>query len=124
MNLLIDNNDGLGPQDYTAYVDCEHLPAITRKLNAAATMICALVCGRQRLLCHRSAGPASVLQRSDGLRAVHRLCAGGAGAAISRIRTATGMAIRHQRNRRFVPARTQRAAGAHGCSRRARRAMP
>ena len=27
MNLLIDNNDGLGQQDYTAWVDAEHLPA-------------------------------------------------------------------------------------------------
>ena len=33
MNLLIDNNDGLGQQDYTAYVDVDHLPKITRRLN-------------------------------------------------------------------------------------------
>ena len=26
MNLLIDNNDGRGAQDYTAWVDVEHLP--------------------------------------------------------------------------------------------------
>ncbi len=28
MNLLIDNNDGLGQQDYTAWVDADHLPQI------------------------------------------------------------------------------------------------
>ena len=33
MNLLIDNNDGLGQQDYTWYVDADHLPAIVRRLN-------------------------------------------------------------------------------------------
>ncbi len=46
MNLLIDNNDGLGPQDYSAWVDAEHLPKIARKLNRAATMTASLVnCG-------------------------------------------------------------------------------
>ncbi len=46
MNLLIDNNDGLGPQDYTAWVDAEHLPKIKRQLNRAATMTAWLVnCG-------------------------------------------------------------------------------
>src|SRR5271165_905313 len=43
MNLLIDNNDGRGQQDYTAWVDAEHLPKITRRLNRAATMTAALV---------------------------------------------------------------------------------
>ena len=43
MNLLIDNNDGLGPQDYTSSIDTDHLPKITRKLNAPATMITTLV---------------------------------------------------------------------------------
>jgi len=37
MNLLIDNNDGQGRQDYTAWVDGDHLPTIARKLNVAAT---------------------------------------------------------------------------------------
>jgi len=46
MILLIDNNDGHGLQDYSAWVDAEHLPKITRKLNGAATMTAALVnCG-------------------------------------------------------------------------------
>ena len=42
MNLLIDNNDGLGQQDYTSYIDTDHLPRVARKLNAPATMIAAL----------------------------------------------------------------------------------
>ena len=46
MKLLIDNHDGRGQQDYTAWVDAEHLPKITRKLNRAATMTASLVnCG-------------------------------------------------------------------------------
>ena len=46
MNLFIDNNDGRGPQDYTAWVDVEHLPKIARKLNRAATMTASLInCG-------------------------------------------------------------------------------
>ncbi len=46
MILLIDNNDGRGQQDYTAWVDAEHLPKTTRKLNGAATMTAVLVnCG-------------------------------------------------------------------------------
>jgi len=46
MNLLIDNNDGRGQQDYTTWVDVEHLPKITRKLNRAATMTASLAnCG-------------------------------------------------------------------------------
>ena len=48
MNLLIDNNDGLGQQDYTAWVDAEHLPKIARKLNRAATMTAWLVGCRSR----------------------------------------------------------------------------
>jgi hypothetical protein len=43
MNLLIDNNDGLGQQDYTAWVDGDHLPQIARKLNSAAKLIATLV---------------------------------------------------------------------------------
>ncbi len=43
MNLLIDNNDGLGRQDYTAWIDGEYLPQITRKVNTAAKLIATLV---------------------------------------------------------------------------------
>jgi len=46
MILLIDNNDGRGLQDYTAWVDTDHLPKIARKLNRAAVLTATLVnCG-------------------------------------------------------------------------------
>jgi len=67
MQVLIDNNDGLGPQDYTAYIDCNNLPLIARKLNAASTMILALVAiddGFRPPVC----GARVVLQRQDGSR--------------------------------------------------------
>jgi len=66
MNLLIDNNDGLGQQDYTSYVDTDHLPKITRKLNAPATMIAALVAADPSFQTPVS-GARIILQRSDGL---------------------------------------------------------
>ena len=65
MNLLIDNNDGLGPQDYTAYLDGEHLPAITRGLNAPATMNAALVSAGMNFAVPVK-GARIVLERSDG----------------------------------------------------------
>ncbi len=65
MNLLIDNNDGLGPQDYTGYVDAEHLPVISRSLNAAATMNTALV-SADASFTQPLNGARLVLQRSDG----------------------------------------------------------
>ena len=43
MNLLIDNNAGLGQQDYTSYVDADHLPQVVRRLNCAATLTASLV---------------------------------------------------------------------------------
>ena len=43
MILLIDNNDGQGPRDYSAYVDAQHLPRIARTLNSAATMTATLL---------------------------------------------------------------------------------
>jgi hypothetical protein len=67
MNLLIDNNDGLGQQDYTAYVDAAHLPKITRRLNRAATMTASLVAADPSF--HSPVGGARVLlQRADGFR--------------------------------------------------------
>ncbi len=45
MIFLIDNNDGRGQHDYTAWADVEHLPTIARKLNRAATKTAALVSG-------------------------------------------------------------------------------
>ena len=66
MNVLIDNNNGLGPQDYTCYADCEHLPQITRKLNAPATIFLALVAADNSFL-PPVVGARVVLQRSNGL---------------------------------------------------------
>jgi hypothetical protein len=66
MNLLIDNNDGRGQQDYTAWLDAEHLPKITRKLNRAATMTASLVnCGPGFIA--PVSGAHIVLQRGSGL---------------------------------------------------------
>ena len=67
MNLLIDNNDGLGPQDYTAYVDADHLPAIARSLNAPATMTAALLSADTSFHPPVS-GARVILQRGDGFR--------------------------------------------------------
>ena len=39
MNFLIDNNDGLGPQDYTGWVDGDHLPHIVRKLECPSNAL-------------------------------------------------------------------------------------
>src|SRR5271167_3826333 len=66
MILVIDNNDGHGQQDYTAWVDVEHLPKIARKLNRAATMTASLVnCGPgfTAPVC----GARVILQRGSGL---------------------------------------------------------
>lgn len=66
MILLIDNNDGLGPQDYSAWVDADQPPKITRLLNAAASMTVSLVASDATF--HVPGGGARViLQRSDGL---------------------------------------------------------
>ena len=67
MNLLIDNNDGLGPQDYTASVDGERLPAIARSLNSAATMATALV-SADASFTRPVNGARVILERSDGFR--------------------------------------------------------
>jgi hypothetical protein len=65
MNLLIDNNDGLGQQDYTSCIDTDHLPKITRKLNAPATMIAAMLSADLNFHIPVS-GARIILQRSDG----------------------------------------------------------
>ena len=67
MNLLIDNNDGLGPQDYTAYVDGERLPGIARSLNKPATMTAALLSADASFRVPVN-GARIILQRSDGFR--------------------------------------------------------
>jgi len=65
MNLLVDNNDGLGPQDYTSYIDGDRLPKITRKLNQPGTMIATLAASDPSFHAP-AAGARIVLQRSDG----------------------------------------------------------
>ncbi|MGO9519561.1 MAG: hypothetical protein ACLPND_21195, partial [Candidatus Korobacteraceae bacterium] len=66
MILLIDNNDGRGQQDYTAWLDAEHLPKVGRKLNRAATMTAALVaCGPGFTV--PVSGAQIILQRGSGL---------------------------------------------------------
>jgi hypothetical protein len=67
VNLFIDNQDGLGQQDYTAYVDGEHLPNVKRKLNQAATMTAWLVSAEQGFHVPASGGRI-ILQRSDGVK--------------------------------------------------------
>ena len=66
MNLLIDNNDGLGQQDYTSYIDGDHLPQVVRKLNQAALMIATLVSADPNFQAPVQ-GARVVLQRNDGL---------------------------------------------------------
>jgi hypothetical protein len=67
MNLLLDNNDGLGQQDYTPYVDVDHLPKITRRLNQPAIMTVCLVASDPAF--HPPVSGARVLvQRADGFR--------------------------------------------------------
>ena len=66
MNLLIDNNDGHGQQDYTSYIDGDHLPQVVRKLNEAATLIAALV-SADPSFSPPVPGARIILQRSDGL---------------------------------------------------------
>ena len=45
MKLTIDNFDGLGPQDYTAFVDTGKSPTLVRKLNSAGEFRFGLVFG-------------------------------------------------------------------------------
>ncbi|HEY1731572.1 MAG TPA: hypothetical protein VGG15_07475 [Terriglobales bacterium] len=67
MNLLIDNNDGLGQLDYTAWIDGDHPPFISRKLNGPATMAASLIFADATF--HPPVNRARVvLQRGDGLR--------------------------------------------------------
>ncbi len=67
MKLLIDNNDGLGQQDYSAYLDAENLPKIKRELNRAAKMQVGLASGDATFRVPAS-GARVVLQRDDGYK--------------------------------------------------------
>jgi len=50
MKLTIDNLDGSGPQDYTAFLDAGKSPHLTRKLNDPATLQFSLVSGEGELV--------------------------------------------------------------------------
>src|ERR1700687_141828 len=50
MKLLIDNLDGLGAQDYTAFVDSGKSPSVVRKLNSPAELKIGLVAGEGSLV--------------------------------------------------------------------------
>ncbi len=45
MRLTIDNNDGQGPQDYTAFLDASKSPQLKRKLNGPTKLQFSLVAG-------------------------------------------------------------------------------
>jgi hypothetical protein len=50
MKLTIDNLDGLGPQDYTVFVDTSTSPSLVRKLNSPAALKFGLVAGTGSLV--------------------------------------------------------------------------
>lgn len=64
MRLKIDNQDGLGIQDYTGLVDVSARPRITRKLNRPAKLQFVLVAGDGFVV--PSAGARVSLERQDG----------------------------------------------------------
>lgn len=67
MKLLIDNYDGNGQRDYSAFLDTEHLPLLKRRLNRAAEMQAWLASGESGFHVPTS-GARVVLQRDDGYR--------------------------------------------------------
>lgn len=67
MKLIIDNNDGHGPQDYTAYVDGTQLPVVTRMLNRAARATATLVAADAAFV-EPASGARVILERADGYR--------------------------------------------------------
>ena len=67
MKLIIDNHDGLGQQDYSGYLDAEHLPKLKRRLNRAAEMQAWLASGNAGFRVPAS-GARVILQRDDGYK--------------------------------------------------------
>ena len=65
MKLMIDNLDGRGPQDYTAFLDASNSPHLTRKLNSPATLRFSLVAGEGDFVVP-VAGARVMLGRSNG----------------------------------------------------------
>ena len=67
MKMLIDNRDGLGALDYSAYLDAAMLPKLQRKLNQAAGMKAWLASANATFSVPAS-GARVVLQRDDGYK--------------------------------------------------------
>src|SRR5271169_4474080 len=67
MKLIIDNHDGMGQQDYSAYLDAEHLPKLKRRLNRAEEMEAWLASGDAGFRPPAS-GARVTLQRDDGYK--------------------------------------------------------
>ena len=67
MKLLIDNQDGQGLVDYSAFVEVEGPPVVTRKLNRPAEMIATLATAEAGFRVPVS-GARVVLQRNDGYK--------------------------------------------------------
>lgn len=67
MNLLIDNHDGRGLVDYSAYVDRSQPPKIARKLNQPEQMTAWLLAA-DSTFSPPASGARVILQRSDGYR--------------------------------------------------------
>src|SRR5664279_1918924 len=67
MKILIDNHDGMGQQDYSAYFDADNLPKLKRRLNRAAEMQAWLASGDAGFHVPAS-GARVILQRDDGYK--------------------------------------------------------
>jgi len=65
MKLLIDNLDGRGPQDYTAFLDAGKSPVVRRKLNCPAELQLSLVTGGEDFVVPVT-GARITLGRSNG----------------------------------------------------------
>ncbi|HEY3927208.1 MAG TPA: hypothetical protein VGL89_02430 [Candidatus Koribacter sp.] len=65
MQLLIDNFDTFGPMDYSAYLDAERLPRVTRQLNKPAQMAAQLACVAGKMLVPHQASRVW-LKKADG----------------------------------------------------------
>lgn len=71
MKLLIDNFDGAGVRDYTAFLDAEQLPRIVRTLNRGERLAARLVAESESFVVPRCRGRIQ-LEREDG----HKLFTG------------------------------------------------
>jgi len=67
MKMIIDNHDGMGQVDYSAYLDAEHLPKLKRKLNRAEELQAWLVSDGAGFRVPAS-GARVTLQRDDGYK--------------------------------------------------------